>query len=94
MLSEKEHTTILPQEFQRYFWDVSFDELTVEKYPGFIAERILNYGDLNAIKWLLSWADKRFIRSLIENDRNLNAKTKNYWQMMLSGFQKKPVQND
>lgn len=84
MLSEKEHTTILPQEFQRYFWDVSFDELTVETYPGFIAERILNYGDLNAIKWLLSWADKSFIRVLIENDRNLNAKTKNYWQLILS----------
>jgi hypothetical protein len=76
--------TKLPKEFQRYFWDVAFDELTLEKYPRFIAERILNYGDLSGIKWLLSRTDRKFIRTLVDNSRNLNPKTRNYWQIMLA----------
>ncbi len=84
MLSEKEHTSNLPQEFERYFWDVAFDELTIDKYPRFIAERILNYGDLNGIKWLLSWADMNFIRTIIQTSRNLNPKTRNFWQIIMT----------
>ena len=84
MLSINKIKPVLPPSFQKYFWDVAFDELSFEKYPGFIAERLLNYGDLNAIKWLLSCTNKQFIKSLIENNRNLNAKTKNFWQIMLT----------
>lgn len=73
----------MPVSFQKYFWDVDFDELSFDKYPGFIAERLLNYGDQHAIKWLLSHTGKPFIRSLLENNRNLNAKTRNYWQIIL-----------
>ncbi|MFZ2339455.1 MAG: hypothetical protein WAW07_06985 [Bacteroidales bacterium] len=74
----------LPGEFKRYFWDVVFDDLTIEKYPRFIAERLLNYGDLNAIKWLLSWTDRKFILTLVDNSRNLNPKSRNYWKIMLT----------
>jgi len=61
-----------------------FDDLTLEKYPGFIAERLLNYGDLNGIKWLLSWTDTKFIKKLVDNNRNLNPKTRNYWKIILT----------
>jgi len=84
MLTETKHSSGLPGGLQRYFWDVAFDDLTIEKYPQFIAARIMNYGDLDGIKWLLSWADKEYIRTIIEKSRNLNAKTKNYWQIMLT----------
>jgi hypothetical protein len=86
MLSEKNHKVILPEDFKRYFWDVAFDDLSFEKYPRFIAERLLNYGDLNGIRWLLAHADTAFIRTLVDSSRNLNAKTKNYWQIMLTGL--------
>ena len=84
MLSDNKQSSRLPEEFQKYFWDVAYNELTIEKYPRFIAERILNYGDLNGIKWLLSWTDRHFIKTIVDNSRNLNAKTKNYWQIMLT----------
>ncbi len=84
MSTPKSYKTPLPEEFKKYFWDVAFDELTLEKHPEFIAERILNYGDLNGIKWLLKSMNRQFIKKLIENNRKLNAKTKNYWQIMLS----------
>jgi hypothetical protein len=84
MLSDNKQSSRLPEEFQKYFWDVAYYELTIEKYPRFIAERMLNYGDLNGIKWLLSWTDRHFIKTIVDSSRNLNAKTKNYWQIMLT----------
>jgi len=83
MLTVPGHNPDMPEEFRKYFWDVDYDDLSLEKYPKFIAERILNYGDLDAIKWLQAVLDREFIRSVILNSRNLNPKTKNYWKLML-----------
>lgn len=83
MLQNKKHTSKLPEFLQRYFWDVEFDDLSFDEYPTFITERILNYGDLDGIKWLLSFTSNKFLKTLVENSRNLNAKTKNYWHIML-----------
>lgn len=83
MLTKKVHHIELPEEFHKYFWDLESDVFVYEKHPRFVAERLLNYGDTGAIKWLLAHMKKSFIRSVIDTSRNLNAKTKNYWQMML-----------
>ena len=73
----------LPDSFRKYFWDVAFSELSLEKNPGFIAERVLNYGTGKDVKWLLQRIDSGLIKSLVKDSRNLNAKTRNYWQIML-----------
>jgi hypothetical protein len=62
---------------------VDFDEISFEKYPRFVTERLLNYGDPNGIKWLISHTDAPFIKTLVETSRNLNVKTRNFWQIML-----------
>jgi len=84
MIPDSNHVIKLPGQFQKYFWDVQFNDLSFEKYPCLIAERLLNYGDLDGIKWLLSHTDKQFLRTIVNNSRNLNAKTKNYWKIMLA----------
>jgi len=89
MLSEERHKAKIPEEFQRYFWDVTFDELSWVKNRQFIAERLLNYGGPREIKWLLSYTGNQFIKSVIKNSRNLNAKTKNYWEIMLTPANRK-----
>ena len=73
----------MPEKFRKFFWDVDYDDLSMEKYPAFIAERLMNFGDLNGIRWLLAEVDLNFIRSIIKSSRNLNPKTRNYWQLML-----------
>ena len=73
----------LRPEFQEYFWDVDFKQLSVKRHSRFIAERILNYGDPESIKWLLTWADSNFLKELIDTSRNLNARTRNYWKTIL-----------
>ena len=44
----------------------------------------MNYGDLDAVKWLQSVLEREFIRSVVMKSRNLNPKTRNYWELMLS----------
>jgi hypothetical protein len=83
MPSHKKPKFKLPEEFLKYFWDVPFKKLNFEKNLRFLAERLLNYGDLNRVKWLLSHIDIQFIKTLVETSRNLNPKTKNYWNIML-----------
>jgi len=73
----------LPEKFRKYFWDCDFDKLTIEKYPKFITERILNYGDWDSIRWLFGFIKSDFTKQLIESSRNLNEKTRNFWKIIL-----------
>ncbi len=83
MLSQTGHSKSLPEELRKYFWDVAFNDISLEKYPGFIAERIMNLGNREAITWLLAVLDRDFINTLVRKSRNLTPKTRNYWQLML-----------
>jgi len=70
---------MLPEEFKKYFWDCSFEELTLEKYPKFIIERILNYGNEKEIEWLRENIDEDYFRNIALTSRRLDRKTSNYW---------------
>jgi len=68
---------------RKYFWDCDFEALTMKQFPVFISERILNFGDIHSLRWLLAEIDKAFLTDLVSKSRNLNKKTKNYWKLML-----------
>ena len=73
----------LPGMLRKYFWDCNFEDLTMRQYPIFISERILNLGDKDSVGWLFSKVDKEFLIDLVNKSRNLNKKTKNYWNLIL-----------
>ncbi|NYE58571.1 DUF6922 domain-containing protein [Carboxydothermus ferrireducens] len=70
----------LPEEFKVYFWDVELCDLNIEKHKRFIIERILNFGDHRALKWVLSNYDEATIKEVVQNSRNLTPKTARFWQ--------------
>ncbi len=57
----------------------------MQKNAFFIIERILNFGDVDSVKWILSNTDRKMLVEVVERSRNLNKKTKNYWRIMLGG---------
>ena len=67
---------------RKYFWDCDFEALSMNQYPVFISERILNLGDIYSLRWLFSEIDKEFLINLVNKSRNLNKKAKNYWKLM------------
>ena len=72
----------LPKVFSKYFWDCYFDKLDISKHLFFIAERLLNYGNIHAIKWLIEKTGISYINDVIKKSRSLDAKTKNFWKVM------------
>ena len=75
---------IIPEKFSRFFWDVEFDKLSGD-HMTFIAERLLVYGDLEAVRWLRSTMPAEQLRSVAITSRRLDAKTKEFWQVILGG---------
>ena len=76
----------LPSSMKKYFWDCDFSELNYEKYPVFVTERLLNFGDQGAVDWLLERINKKQLKQLVNTSRKLDKKTKNYWQIMLNEY--------
>lgn len=74
----------LPDMLRKYFWDCDFDGIDMNSHDIFIAERILNFGDMAAVEWLMSKKDSEFFKQLVRNSRNLDRKTRNYWKIILS----------
>jgi len=71
----------LPKEFKKYFWDVEFERLSFKKYPVFILERVMRLGDVRVLKWLLK-VPKQKIMEVVKKSRELDAKTRNFWQVV------------
>jgi hypothetical protein len=74
----------LPSSFRKYFWDCDFSDLSLEKYPKFIIERILDYGTLKDIKWLKERISEAYFRKIATESRRLGKRTLNYWKTMYS----------
>jgi hypothetical protein len=77
------NTPNLPNFLKKYFWDCEFSTLKFEKNPEFVGKRILNLGDLKSIQWLVQHMDKDKIKEIVSTNRDINKKTKNFWQSIL-----------
>lgn len=73
----------LPDFLKKYFWDVDFEKLNAYQYPYFVIERILEYGDDKAIKWLLKYFKKSEIKKVLLKRRNVTPRSANYWALIL-----------
>ncbi len=69
----------LPGFLKKYFWEVDFDSLNFNKSESYIITRILEYGDIPAIRWLFRNTSSEKIREVILTSRNLSKKSANFW---------------
>jgi hypothetical protein len=83
-LDSVDYMTKLPDQYQKYFWDCDFYEITMKKYQFFITERLLNYGNEQTLKWLLARINIIDLENVVKKSRNLDKKTKNYWNILLN----------
>lgn len=80
----------LPPFLKRYFWEIDFEKLDPEKRQHYIAERILEHGDLKAARWLLGNFDPKLLEEVIAGSRSLPPKTGNFFANLL-GIPKQKV---
>ncbi|MBS1516113.1 MAG: hypothetical protein JSS63_13840 [Bacteroidetes bacterium] len=58
--------------------------MTWEKYSKYLAERIINLGEWEDVLWLNERMSDDEIVSLVNSSREINRKTKNYWNTRLT----------
>ena len=74
---------MLPLELHKFFWEYEAHRIDPEKEWYQVIERLLEYGDLAAIKWAYHFYTKEQIAEVVRKSRNLSRKTATFWQNLL-----------
>ena len=69
----------IPAKFKKYFWDVGLANVDLSKHQAYVIERLLEYGNEVALRWLFSNYSKEDILQTLKSSRNLSAKSANFW---------------
>jgi len=79
------HPIGLPDFLRSLFWDVDFNRLNWDAHREYIAGRILESGNWNAIRWLwTTWGDDALRTYLLSRKgRGLSPPQLRYWQVVL-----------
>ena len=74
----------LPRRLDKFFWDVSPDQIDFDRHSEYVIARLLEHGDLVAIQWLIKAYQKEEIINVVKRSRQLSRKTANFWRLRLA----------
>ena len=69
----------LPSSLHRYFWNCKLDELDAKKHKGAIIETLLEYGDLEAWRWMVKTYKEEEIIPIVKRSRSVSPRSKSFW---------------
>lgn len=84
MKTNSKNSDSLPATMQKYFWDCDVKELFMADHSQFIIERILNFGDDDALHWLLAHTTRSDLINVVQHSKNLSKKARNFWNIVMS----------
>ncbi len=73
----------LPEFLRPLFWEVDFDQLCVQGHERYVIERVLDYGDLPEVKWMMERFSGDEIVQTLRRSRGLSPKSANFWAFIL-----------
>ncbi|MEW5768079.1 MAG: hypothetical protein AB1797_10745 [bacterium] len=79
----------LPEFLNKYFWEVEFKNIDLQKRRVYVLRRILEYGDEQAVAWMWNNFKKSEIKNVLSNFRGYSQKSANYWALILDVPKKK-----
>ena len=74
----------LPRSLHQFFWDVAPGRIDLAEYSEYVIARLLEHGDLAAIRWMLRVYRKPDIAAVVKQSRQLSRKTANFWRLRLT----------
>ncbi len=79
--------SLIPREFKKYFWDVDFDKLKLNKHKNFILGRLLNYGASDTFNWIFTTFKNDEVKSLLLNNgkQSLSRNSYLFWEKISEG---------
>lgn len=69
---------------KKYFWDIEFKKLDIQKHKVYVLRRILEYGDEKAVEWMQKNFKKSEIKNALCNYRGYSRKSANFWSIILN----------
>ena len=74
--------TRLPNFLKKYFWDVEFKNIDLDKRRVFVLKRIMELGDEKTVLWMLQNFTRSEIMNVLFNFRGLSQKSANFWTLL------------
>jgi hypothetical protein len=74
----------LPRYLHQFFWDVAPRQIDLGEQSEYVIARLLEHGDLAAIRWLLMAYTEQQIAKVVKRSRQLSRKTANFWRLRLA----------
>jgi len=70
---------IIPKRIKRLFWDVDKDTVDLILHRSYIIRRIMDYGNIEDVKWMLKIYSQREIIEVIRKSWGLSRKSAYFW---------------
>lgn len=75
---------MIPGEIKKYFWDIDAKKLNPKESPEYVSERLLEYGDRPALKWLFKNYPRNFLAGLVLKSRRMSPRSANFWSLFFN----------
>lgn len=72
----------IPSYVKKYFWDADIAKTDLKKRAPYVIERILEYGDDRAFKWLKQNVRRELIKKTLISTRALSPQSANFWALV------------
>ncbi len=73
----------LPKPLHRYFWDTEATKLNPQDKPQYVIQRLLEMGDVEAVRWVRKNFSEEQIKKTIKERRGFSPKTAQFWALFL-----------
>jgi hypothetical protein len=81
-------------EKQSLFWDVRLEDLDEKRHQDFIIQRILEKGDLDDLRWAISFYGSDSVESVfLKNFGKTDSKSQNFWCIYFNINKKECIRN-
>jgi hypothetical protein len=71
----------IPGRFRPLFWDANPGNIHIRRNARYIIERVLEFGDYEAIAWLQRVYTTRTILDVLNISRAISSKSRNFWEI-------------
>jgi hypothetical protein len=73
---------MVPRPLRLLFWDTKLESFDPTAYPRHTIERVLEYGNEEAVVWMERTFSREQIVDVLCTDRNLTPLSANYWAIL------------
>jgi hypothetical protein len=81
IISDHKEFLSVPNQFRSLFWDTSLRNMDIKRNFRYIIERVLEFGDMNALQWIQRMYTTQSIINILRTTGNLSEKSRNFWMI-------------